>query len=287
MFSHFWNGGSLEIDSRSIKIPKEIEPFTLLHISDMHFSKRDGLLFKELKNKLKDKLDEIDLITWGGDLLTEDDGFMFLEKCTQFFEGKPIISILGNHDVYNDPVNYHSVKTRRRILDRILCFNNVYEPDILREKVKSLGVKLLENESMEINIKGTNIFIHGVKQPSAYVPHIKPKGLDLSEEQFNIMLVHRPDMRSKMVEGFDLLLGGHTHGGQIVLPFLGPQVTNCKISPETASGHYRIENTQWIVNNGFSSSLNKRFRTSCPRQISIIKIEHGLPDDIEEIKYLD
>ena len=286
MFSFHLNGGPLEVDRRTICIPKQIKPLTILHMSDMHFTEFDQAKFDEFKKVVENLNQSIDIVTWGGDLLTHDDGFTFLQQTRELFRDIPIVCVLGNHDVYGDPVLYKPVKKKKRpFLISLLHRDHVYESSELRMKLREIGVTLLENENHEIQIRGSNIFFHGVKQPESSIPHTKPEGLQLDDEKLNILMVHRPDMREKMVEGFDLLVGGHTHGGQLSFPYIGAQVSNCQLSATTVSGHYRLGNTQWIVNNGFNSTQNTRVRLDCPRQISLLRIEEGIPGDLEEIQF--
>ncbi len=287
MISEFWTGGALTVDRRTIKFSKKINPFNILHMSDMHFHVNDTNNFNEFKVIYESIKDEIDLITWGGDLLSGDEGFVFLEKCKSLFGDIPVICIFGNHDVYKEPSNYRTIKTKKSLLFKLLRLDFVYETNALRKKLKNIGVQLLEDQSMDIDIKGNSLFIHGVKQPDYSVPHTKPEGLSFDEERLNIVMVHRPDMREKMVAGFDLLLGGHTHGGQIALPFFGPQLSACGVKPSTVSGHYRVGNTQWLVNNGYSSTRRTRMRYGCSREISLLRIEEGIPGDLKEVEFFD
>ena len=287
MISDLWTGGVLKVDKRTLKFSKKLNPFNILHISDMHFSDNDTKIFDEFKNIVTKLKDEIDLVTWGGDLLSSDNGFAFLEKCKNCFPEIPVVCVLGNHDIHKDPVNYKTLTKKRFNIKRLFNFGHVHESNALRAKLNNIGVNLLEDKSMELNIKDNSIFIHGVKQPNFSVPHTRPAGLHLNEEQLNIILVHRPDMREKMVEGFDLLLGGHTHGGQIAFPFLGARVSNCGVSPKTVSGHYRVGNTQWLVNNGLSATPKTRIRYDCSRQISMLRVEEGISNDLKKVEFSD
>lgn len=276
-------GGALQIDRRIVKVPKVINPFNILHLSDLHFVEGSGSQFEELKKAISAINVDIDLMTWGGDLLSNDNGLKYLGQLRALLPNVPCVAILGNHDVSHDKRFY--IKKNLSLLKRLLYFNRVRQPDELRAYLKTLNLHLLEDEELKLDIASNKVHFYGVKQPHMCVPHLKPQ-VDLNESDFNLLLVHRPDMRDYMVEGFDLLLGGHTHGGQIHLPFLGPFASNCALHPKTAAGHFLLGKTQTIVNNGFSATPFLDFRFGCPRQISVIEVSEGEIPNLDSLKFL-
>jgi len=74
---------------------------------------------------------------------------------------------------------------------------------------------------------------------------------DLPEDRFNILLYHMPDLIEDVNDlGVDLYLCGHTHGGQVALPWYGALITFSKFGKKYESGLYRVGETRLYVNRG-------------------------------------
>jgi predicted MPP superfamily phosphohydrolase len=77
-------------------------------------------------------------------------------------------------------------------------------------------------------------------------------------------------------DGYDLLLCGHTHGGQVCVPFYGALVTNCGIDRERVRGVHRYAGDTWLhVSAGLGTSPYAPFRFACPPEASLLTLVPG------------
>jgi predicted MPP superfamily phosphohydrolase len=90
-----------------------------------------------------------------------------------------------------------------------------------------------------------------------------------------VLLYHSPDLMPAAVErGIDLYLCGHTHGGQVRLPLIGPLLTSSKWGRRYVMGHYRAGHTHLYVSRGigFEGLGAPRVRLLCPPEVALITI---------------
>ena len=114
---------------------------------------------------------------------------------------------------------------------------------------KDTGVTVLDNDALDLTIHGDRFVISGLScaHPENYSTLLK----DLTHDTYNIFLHHYPDLVEDVTTfPVDLYLAGHTHGGQVALPFYGALVTLSKYGKRYESGKYLIDNTLLYVNRG-------------------------------------
>ena len=147
------------------------------------------------------------------------------------------------------------------------------------------NVTSLDSEFITIDIKENRLLIAGISDPEKdyYYPY-KNNSINrfsfLSEisddEKYNILLSHRPEPIEKYTAyPIDLVLSGHTHGGQVRIPFLlnGLYAPNQGWFPKYAGGFYRINSCDMIVSRGMS--INKRLpRIFNPPEIVVIHLSN-------------
>jgi len=96
-----------------------------------------------------------------------------------------------------------------------------------------------------------------------------------ADADLRLGVMHSPEPRNLSrfaADGYDLLLAGHTHGGQICIPFYGALVTNCGIEPARAKGLHRHE-TAWLhVSAGLGTSPYAPFRFACHPEASLLTL---------------
>ncbi len=150
-------------------------------------------------------------------------------------------AVLGNHD-YAGGV--------QKDIDRILTAS---------------GFTVLYDEAVQLPLYGLNIF--GAKdriQVKTAAESYAPKA-----GYYNVVLCHEPDVFDEMT-GVDLMLSGHTHGGQIRVPFLGALVDS-KYGRKYISGLYTVGDGQVYVTRGVGMTILK-LRFLCPPEISVLEI---------------
>ncbi len=175
-------------------LPKEFDGFRILFISDIHRRRLPVKLLSPMKGN-------IDAVFLGGDL-TEKGASMnrLYDNMTLAASLAPAYAVHGNHDY----------RANITLVDNI---------------IRGCGVKLLQDESIMIQKNGGRLLLTGVDFPRtggkrAYRP--LPPLSSAEAALCRIILVHDPLWLSQQTEvPADLVLAGHTHGGQVVLPFVG------------------------------------------------------------------
>lgn len=135
------------------------------------------------------------------------------------------------------------------------------------------GFKVLKNETVTLNIENNKcISISGLDEAMFGNPDSKSIIEKINKTDFNLLLLHEPDLISQFNDSYiNLALAGHSHGGQVALPFLGAIITP-PIAKEYTKGFYNIDkDIKLYVNSGIGNTrLPYRFM-NIP-QISVFDI---------------
>ena len=148
------------------------------------------------------------------------------------------------------------------------------------------GVTVLRNASVPIERAGGRIWLAGVDDPVEGHPHpelaIPPQAISSSTGNIPnepiILLCHAPDYADRLLtrpvgQAVDLMFSGHSHGGQIRLPFLGALVLP-PLGRKYIQGWFRIGQLQLYVNRGIGT-VGLPFRLDCPPEITVITLRAG------------
>ncbi|MEG2108735.1 MAG: metallophosphoesterase [Clostridium sp.] len=142
-------------------------------------------------------------------------------------------AIYGNHDYGGGAVRY---------------YNNIMTKG---------GFTVLKNDNDRIKFKGKYINIFGADDGLLGNNDIKNTMGNINESDINILLLHEPDLADKYSKyPIDLILSGHSHGGQVYIPFYGPLVKNT-LSEKYTKGFYDLQNkrkTKLYVNSGLGNT---------------------------------
>ncbi len=221
---------------KNVDLSNNSPSIRLIHISDIHYKGDKPYLEKVVK--LINKIDA-DFVCFTGDLIEEE---QFQKESLEILSNvnKPIFSIPGNHDYWSKaPIN---------LMD-------VY--------FKKTGGRLLLNEIVELKEK--NALIIGVNEfSSSFVNNIQP---DLINNKKTILLVHYPDFANEIKnKKFSIILAGHSHGGQVNIPFLNPYIPRYY-----QKGLYKTESGYLYVNPGLGTFLYP-IRFNCRPEITVISL---------------
>jgi len=140
-----------------------------------------------------------------------------------------------------------------------------------RRTYADLGVELLVNEARPLEKNGSRVWLVGVDD--AYSGHDDlPAALEGTENgEFRLVITHHPDLIDDPSSSeVGLVLAGHTHGGQVHMPILGPVHVSCRKPRERARGLVHANGTTMYVTRGAGEALPIRFR--CPREIPLITL---------------
>lgn len=234
----------LKIKNITIKSKKIVEPFKILQLSDFHSNAY--LDIDELESIIDDINPDIAVLT--GDMA--EPNMLPVEKLIKMLTKKqfPKFVILGNHEEEQDHLeNYLKI---------------IEESDII----------YLDNKVKSVEIKGNPINVIGLKHENPQLPRLRTS---FDNSSFNLILSHAPNNILEVVTSDDdLVLSGHTHGGQVRFPLIGAlYVPNQFPIPKYIKGLYNLKTgTKLYVDSGMGMS-RLPIRTLNPVQISIITIQ--------------
>ena len=240
-------------------------PVKTVVISDLHDHE-----FGEDNEKLVEKIRQIspDLILMDGDMLNaeSENADVPLTLIEALRDTAPIYYALGNHEIgYIE--NGHSELT---------------------EQLEEAGAVVLDKEYTDLDVNGTQIRLGGMydyafglngNNDAAAAPDDTLNFLQdfQNTDRLKIMLAHRPDSfifgDASKVWDVDLVISGHNHGGQVVLPFLGGLYGGDQgFFPEYIHGMYEKDNFQMFVTSGLGSDRQKLPRFNNPPEIAVLSI---------------
>jgi len=144
--------------------------------------------------------------------------------------------------------------------------------------LERLGVTMLMNQSLALRHGSDTIWLVGLDDPHYYGCDDLPGALrGVPEETFKVLLVHTPELLAEAeASGVDLYLCGHTHGGQICLPLVGPLITGVKCPRRYVRGAWRYKRMQGYTSAGVGVSVVP-VRFFCPPEIGLIELRCTRP----------
>jgi predicted MPP superfamily phosphohydrolase len=222
---------SVAVKRYTVKIkdlPPQFDGFTILHLTDLH-SKEYGTNQKGLLALINKQ--EYDLVAITGDLVDQNNSVV--DPAIDLIKNlkKPIYFVPGNHDWWT---NYTS-----------------------REPLLSHGVHILENKSEKI-VKGEkHIWLIGVDDPFTGRDDLDKAFQTVNDQMPRLLLAHAPKIYPAAIKKeIDLVLVGHTHGGQVRIPFVGAiSVPGQGWFPEFDYGVFQSGTTTMIINGGLGESM--------------------------------
>ena len=209
-----------------------------------------------------------------------------LEKVVQAVNRQQPDILLFTGDLYENYASYRDDEALISLLSQMdakygkfaIWGNRDYGGGAVR-KYKSIlsqsGFTLLTNASVSIPVSDTDtVFLAGLDDALLGQPDITPILQQLSgdENTYTILMTHEPDTAEQYAQmGFDLIVSGHSHGGQVKIPFF-PTITT-HLAERYIDGLYSLnEQTQLYVNSGIGTSrIPVRFRV--PPEISLLLLK--------------
>ncbi len=226
-------------------VPSEVAGLRIAHVSDFHF--RHWTRVTQMTRDLLLRLD-IDLLVVTGDLGAWRPRWRKAASLARRFfqplaERRPIYAVLGNHD---DP--------------RLAAPGEI-------------PVQFLRNEARLVRCGKAVVELIGLDQSSSGTENLDAALGAGREGNLSILLAHYPSTVYRLPPArVHLQLSGHTHGGQIRLPWLGCIWPNDAISPHMARGLHLVGNTYLHVSPGIGVSPPIPLRINCPPEISLLEL---------------
>lgn len=242
----FW----VEVTRTTVQLPNlppAFEGLRLLLIADTHYGWRVGDQQMERVIALANR-QRADVICLLGDYVTRRAGYTFPYQLADLRANSGIFAVLGNHDYFG---------------------NQQRNSDHLRE----CGATVLRNAGFVLERAGQRLYFAGVEDIRQHDYDLRASLRDSQPNDCRILLAHNPDFIDRLGDQrIDLMLCGHTHGGQVLLPFFGTPHLPLK-HEELLRGLYRVGKTQVYVNRGIGmSGIPHRLRAR--PEISVLRLTH-------------
>jgi len=236
------------------RLPACLDGLTIVHLSDLHFT---GRLTQDFFRFVVDRANEMDadIVALTGDVIDYRSCLGWIEEILGRVESRlGAFCVLGNHDL--------------RIHDRSL----------LVAEIERAGWHYLGSRWSELRLRGHSIVLAGNELPwfsppadmsACRVPAEVRRGL-------RILLSHSPDqIQWARARDFDLMLAGHTHGGQIQLPVIGPLIGQSRYGVRYCCGVFYVPPTLLHVSRGLSGLQN--LRINCRPELTKLVLKCGAP----------
>lgn len=235
-------------------------PVRAVLLTDLH-EKSFGENNQELLSRIREL--KPDLILIAGDAINKEDpdiGYA-VSLCQDLVEIAPVYYGLGNHEnevIYGSELNKEFLDSQTEILgENKEEFGPLVQNTELLEQLEKAGVWIVQNQSVETEIKGNKIEIGGMSTNlSSFWPYSGQFVYNFSQqnqESYKILLSHRPEPIAQYIAGYpiDLVVSGHNHGGVIRIPGLGGLLSaDGAFFPDYAEGVTEWEDMAMAVSRG-------------------------------------
>jgi len=215
-------------------LPPELDGLRIAHLSDFHLGvpSRGRRAVEEAFDWVVERRPDIVCVT--GDLVSRRAGMPLLEGLLD--ELGPCFVVLGNHDFADsrDP------------------FSQRIDPAAI-EALE--GVTLLGDESVELELRGRRVQIVGVDPQTYTAGEARPHELADPAASLRILLCHFPGIVRRIPDSFHLVVSGHFHAGQIVVPFPGGKLRLAHLRARDVEGVYRYGASALHVSPGLGTTF--------------------------------
>ena len=228
------------------RLPKPLDGLRIVHLSDLHYgpivNPRHLERAIEAANDLKP-----DLIALTGDYISHDRSYAApcAELVGRLRARYGVFAVLGNHDHWTDAA-------------------------LIADLFRAEGITVLLNEGMRLDLNGESFWLSGVNDTMVGLEDLPLALAGSSDEEMKLLLSHNPIiLRRAARAGVDLVLSGHTHGGQVILR---PEKNGSgRPRRRLLRGLGRRGNTQIYVTRGLGTVVLP-IRYGCPPEVSVLEL---------------
>jgi uncharacterized protein len=258
-------------------LPSGARPIRILHISDVHMTPHASARQRWLSTL---GALEPDLVINTGDNLADEEAVQYVLTSFGRLLDRPGVYVWGSNDYYaptfKNPLRYLEGPSRReRRSPRTLPWQD------LGRGFKEAGWIDLTHTRASLEIKGVRLGFRGTDDPHLSQDHYAEVAGPINREEIDVAIgvTHAPYRRvidAMAYDGHDLIMTGHTHGGQVCVPFYGALVTNCDLDTRRAKGlskHSAGGRTAWLhVSAGVGTSPYAPIRFACPPEATLLTL---------------
>lgn len=254
----------LTVTDFTVTSDKITSPFRIVLISDLH-DHSFGVGNEKLTEKILEQ--SPDLIIIDGDMINGDseNADTALEVVQALKDIAPVYYSFGNHEYYYMEAGHED----------------------LQAELEAAGAIVLNYQNVDIDVKGNPIRLGGLyeygfetgmqseEENARAVPYLENY---TDTDRYLIMCAHRPesfypwDMADQW--GIDLVLSGHLHGGQVIIPGVGGLYNSLDgFFPKFDYGQYKLGDSDMIITRGLGSNPKKLPRFNNPPEIVVVDVE--------------
>lgn len=245
----------------------KLQRLRILHLSDLHLSHPESHKIDFLRKATEAPYD---LVVITGDIFENYSG---LEYASRILARQPRLgayAVLGNHDYYDYTMIHRTVG---RVFRRWRSPKEKRNVKPIISALESAGIKVLQNSS--ITLPEEKIHIVGIDYPGIRDEHLHRLVSTAPDDHLKLTLMHMPERLDRLHKaGVHIAFGGHTHGGQVRMPFYGALITNSDLPRHEASGLIWRGATAIHVSRGVGADPRTNFRLFCPPHGSVIELCH-------------
>jgi predicted MPP superfamily phosphohydrolase len=230
------------------ELPPVFDGFTVLHLSDMHVDMNEAAM-QRLIELVGDMRYDICVLTgdYRGKNFGPFDATLNGVARVRAHLQEPVYGVLGDHDTIQ-----------------------------MVPGLEAMGIRMLLNESDVIVRGDQQIYLAGIDDAHGLkADDIKKAALQIPRGEFSILLSHTPEVyRQAAQANFDLMLSGHTHGGQICLPGSIPIILDAVLPRGMGAGAWQYQDMAGYTSVGAGSSVVP-VRLNCPPEITLHCLRSG------------
>lgn len=265
-------------------LPAGMRPLRVLQVSDIHMVSGQRKKQRWLRSLAGLRPD---FVINTGDNLSDPEGVPEVLDALGPLMEFPGAYVFGSNDYYGpklrNPARYLFEKAQGRhgLNGNAPAVGVVHNPwEDLRDGFDGAGWVNLTNTRGTLKVEGVSVELTGLDDP-----HIKRDryeqvaGGPSETADFSMGVVHAPYLRvldSYTADGYPLILAGHTHGGQLCIPFYGALVTNCDLDTDRVKGlstHTADDHTAYLhVSAGCGTNRYTPVRFACPPEVTLLTL---------------
>jgi uncharacterized protein len=237
----------LTIERRSIflqRLPKALDGLRIVQLSDLHLGPLTTAAQLRRAVETANSL-EPDIIALTGDYISHERRYAApcAEVVGRLRARCGVFAVLGNHDHWTDAA-------------------------LITDLFRAEGIRVLINEGMRFEKEGASFWLAGVNDTMVGLEDLPLALAGAAAEEMKLLLAHNPIiLRRAARAGVDLVLSGHTHGGQVAIR---PD-RNAKPRRRVLNGLWRQDETQIYVTRGLGTVILP-IRYGCPPEVSLLEL---------------
>lgn len=229
----------------------KIAIITDLHVGSLHIDRKKVVKVVEETNKTNP-----DLILLLGDYVASNklrriSSLDDLSELSKLKAKHGVYAILGNHDWWHDGV-------------------------AVRRVIESSNLPVLENSHAKVEVNGKTLWLVGLADLWTRTPDIDEAMKGVAPDDPRIIMTHSPDLFPSVGRRATLTLAGHTHGGQVCVPPIGPIIVPSRYGTDYARGHIEENGHHLFVSSGIGTSILP-IRFCCAPEISVLVLHPTQP----------